>query len=517
MDFSSPISLIAVFAVVLFVTIMSLTARYKRCPSDKILVIYGRTGGSSARCIHGGGAFVWPVIQDFAYLDLRPLSIEANLYNALSRQNIRVDVPCRFTIAISTELENMNAAAERLLGLSPEQIQELAKDILFGQLRLVIATMTIEEINSDRDKFLDNISKNVDSELKKIGLKLINVNVTDIKDESGYIEALGKEAAAKAINEAKISVAEQEKIGETGKALADRERDTQIAETQRDRDVKIAITQKNKEISIAQAKKDETVGIAEAKKDESIGKAEADRDSRIKISEANASAIKGENEAKIEIANSDALRREKEAESLRIAISAEKVQQAKALEEAYSAEEKAESARAERERATQQANIIVPAEIAKQRVIIEAQAEADRLRENAKGEADAIYAKMEAEAKGLFEILTKQAQGYKDVVSAAGGDPTKAFQLLLIEKLPELVKTQVEAVKNIKIDKITVWDSGQGENGNTSTANFVSGMMKTVPPLNDLFNMAGLNLPTYLTKANEAEETKSEEVKENEE
>ena len=487
--FTSPIGLIVILAVVLFVTISSLVARYKRCPSDKILVIYGKTGGSSAKCIHGGGAFVWPVIQDYAYLDLRPLSIEANLTNALSRQNIRVDVPCRFTIAISTEHENMNAAAERLLGLSPEQIQELAKDILFGQLRLVIATMTIEEINSDRDKFLENISKNVDSELKKIGLKLINVNVTDIKDESGYIEALGKEAAAKAINEAKISVAEQEKIGETGKALADREKDTQIAETHRDRDVKIAITQKDKEIS-----------IAEAKKFESIGKAEADRDSRIKISEANALAIKGENEAKIAIANSEALRREKEAESLRIAISAEKVQQAKALEEAYSAEEKAETARSERERATQVANIIVPAEIDKQRAIIEAQAEAERLREKAKGEADAIYAKMEAEAKGLFQILTKQAEGYKDVVSAAGGDPTKAFQLLLIEKLPELVKTQVEAVKNIKIDKITVWDSGKGEDGNNSTANFVSGMMKTVPPLNDLFNMAGLNLPTYLAK-----------------
>ena len=491
--FTSPIGLIVILAVVLFVTISSLVARYKRCPSDKILVIYGKTGGSSAKCIHGGGAFVWPVIQDYAYLDLRPLSIEANLTNALSRQNIRVDVPCRFTIAISTEHENMNAAAERLLGLSPEQIQELAKDILFGQLRLVIATMTIEEINSDRDKFLENISKNVD-------LKLINVNVTDIKDESGYIEALGKEAAAKAINEAKISVAEQEKIGETGKALADREKDTQIAETHRDRDVKIAITQKDKEISIAEAKKDETVGIAEAKKFESIGKAEADRDSRIKISEANALAIKGENEAKIAIANSEALRREKEAESLRIAISAEKVQQAKALEEAYSAEEKAETARSERERATQVANIIVPAEIDKQRAIIEAQAEAERLREKAKGEADAIYAKMEAEAKGLFQILTKQAEGYKDVVSAAGGDPTKAFQLLLIEKLPELVKTQVEAVKNIKIDKITVWDSGKGEDGNNSTANFVSGMMKTVPPLNDLFNMAGLNLPTYLAK-----------------
>lgn len=485
----SPMIIIVVAAVVGFITISALISRFKRCPSDKILVIYGRTGGSSAKCIHGGGAFIWPVIQDYAYLDLKPISIEANLTNALSRQNIRVDVPCRFTIAISTEADSMNNAAERLLGLAPNEIQELSKDILFGQLRLVIATMTIEEINSDRDKFLDNISKNVDTELKKIGLKLINVNVTDIKDESGYIEALGKEAAAKAINEAKISVAEQTKIGETGKAIADREKDVQIAETQRERDVKIAITQKDREVS-----------IAAAGKDEAIGKAEAQRDTRIKTSEANAVAIKGENEAKIAIASSDATRREREAESLRIAISAEKVQQAKALEESYVAEQKAELARSERERSTQIANIVVPAEIAKQKVVIEAQAYAEKLRETAKGEADAIFAKMEAEAKGLYEILTKQAEGYAQVVTAAGGDPTKAFQLLLIEKLPELVKTQVEAVKNIKIDKITVWDSGNGtsENGAGSTANFVSGMMKTVPPLNDLFNMAGLNLPTYL-------------------
>jgi flotillin len=483
------ILIVVVAAVVFFVTIAALVARYKRCPSDKILVIYGRTGGSSARCIHGGGAFIWPVIQDYAYLDLKPLSIEANLTNALSRQNIRVDVPCRFTIAISTESDNMNTAAERLLGLTSEQIQELAKDILFGQLRLVIATMTIEEINSDRDKFLENISKNVDSELKKIGLKLINVNVTDIKDESGYIEALGKEAAAKAINEAKISVAEQEKIGETGKALADREKDTQIAETHRDRDVRIANTQKDREISIATAVRDET-----------IGKAEAERDTRVKTSEANALAIRGENEAKIAIAQSEASRREKEAEALRVAIASEKVQQARALEESYLAEQKAETARSERERSTQIANIVVPAEIAKQRAIIDAQAAAETIRENAKGEADAIYAKMEAEAKGLYEILTKQAEGYKEVVAAAGGDPGQAFQLLLIEKLPELIKTQVEAVKNIKIDKITVWDSGNGQsdNGQSSTANFVSGMMRTVPPLNDLFDMAGLNLPTYL-------------------
>jgi flotillin len=486
--------LFAVGALVLFITFAAILSRYKRCPSDKILVIYGKTGKnkeggiSSAKCIHGGAAFIWPVFQSYAFLDLKPISIETLLTNALSKQNIRVDVPSRFTVAISTEPDVMSNAAERLLGLTPSQIQELAKDILFGQLRLVIATMDIEEINADRDKFLTNVSKNVDTELRKIGLKLINVNVTDLRDESGYIEALGKEAAAKAINEAKKSVAEQERYGEIGKAEADRDKDIRIAEAERDRDTQIAVTVKDREIL-----------IAAAKRDEAIGKTDADRDTRIKVAENNAMAVSGENQAKIAIAQSDAERREREAEALRRAVAAEKVQQALALEAAYSAERAAEMARAEREKATQKANILVSAEIEKEKAIIDAEAEAERLRRKAKGEADAIFAKMEAEAKGTFEILTKQAEGYERIVKAAGGDPRNAITFLIADKLPELVKTQVEAVKNIKIDKITVWDGNtSGANGNTSTANFISGMMKSVPPLNDLFNMAGMELPSYL-------------------
>ena len=451
------IPLVAIVVVVALVVAM--VNRYRRCPSDKILVVYGQNRkNTSAKCVHGGGTFVWPVIQDYAYLSLTPISIDANLTNALSRQNIRIDVPCRFTVAISTDPGIMNNAAERLLGQTPAQIQDLARDILFGQLRLVIATMSIEEINSDRDKFLDSISSNVEVELKKIGLRLINVNVTDITDESGYIEALGKEAAAKAINEAKVSVAEQDKIGE-------------------------------------------------------IGKAEAIKETRIRTSEANAVAVKGENEAKVAIANSEAYRREKEAEAQRIAVSAEKVQQAKALADAYAAEREAELARAERERSTEYANVIVPQEIEKQRRIIEAEAEAEKLRVHAKGEADAIYAKMEAEAKGLFEILTRQAEGYDKMVEAAGGDANKAYMLLLLEKLPELVKTQVEAVKGINIDHVTVWDGGNSADGKGSTANFVSGLMKSVPPLNELFDMAGLNLPEYLAKKKEAPVVEAEEVK----
>ena len=435
-----PIYVIVVCIVVGVMLVMALLNRYRRCPSDKILVVYGSTfGRSSAKCVHGGGTFVWPVIQDYAYLSLTPIGIDANLTNALSRQNIRVDVPCRFTVGISTESESMLAAAERLLGLQSSQIQEMARDILFGQLRLVIATMSIEELNSDRDKFLEAITANVEVELKKIGLRLINVNVTDIKDESGYIEALGQEAAAKAINEAKVRVAEQEKVGE-------------------------------------------------------IGRAEAVRETRIRTAEANAQAVQGENEAKITIANSDANRREREAEAQRKAIAAEKVAQAQALEEAYAAEQKAEDARADRDRASQNANVIVAQEIEKRRLVIAAEAEAEQKRVNAKGEADAIFAKMEAEAKGLYEILTKQADGYDRMIKAAGGDATKAYTLLLLEKLPELVKTQVDAIKGINIDKVTVWDGGAGNaNGQTSTANFLSGLMKSVPPLNDLFDQAGID------------------------
>ena len=453
-----PILLPIIIVIVAFVILAALLNRYRRCPSDKILVIYGTTAnGGSAKCIHGGGAFVWPVVQDYAYLSLTPISIEANLTNALSRQNIRVDVPCRFTVGISTEGDSMNNAAERLLGLSANDIQEMARDILFGQLRLVIASMSIEELNSDRDKFQENIMTNVEIELKKIGLKLINVNVTDIKDESGYIEALGKEAAAKAINEAKVSVAEQDKIGE-------------------------------------------------------IGRAEAQKETRIRTSEANAKAIAGENNAKVEIANSDAERREKEAEAGRRAVAAEKVAQAKALEEAYSAERQAELARAERERASQQANVIVAQEVEKQRLVIEAEAEAEQKRVNAKGEADAIFAKMEAEAKGLYEVLTKQAQGYDKMIQAAGGDPTQAYTLLLLEKLPELVRTQVEAIKGINIDKVTVWDNGAaGGDGKSSTAGFVSGLMKAVPPLSDLFEQAGMSLPEYLGSRKEATEVEATE------
>ncbi len=141
-------------ALILSTTIMLIAKRFKRCPSNRVLVIYGKVGtGETAKCVHGGAAFVMPLIQDYAFLSLEPIQIEVPLKDALSAENIRVNVPSVFTVAIGTQKELMQNAAIRLLGLNIMQVKKQAEDIIFGQMRQVIASMSIEEINKDREKF----------------------------------------------------------------------------------------------------------------------------------------------------------------------------------------------------------------------------------------------------------------------------------------------------------------------------------------------------------------------------
>lgn len=479
-----------------FAIAIAFASRYKRCPSDRLLVVYGKvSSGKSANCYHGGAAFIWPVIQGYQWLDLTPLPIDIRLEGALSKQNIRVNTPSTFTVGISTEPGIMENAAERMLGLGLGEIKELAKDIIFGQMRVVIATMDIEEINADRDKLIANISTGVEVELKKVGLRLINVNVQDITDASGYIDALGQEAASKAIAEAKVKVAQAERDGD-------------------------------------------------------IGAAEASRDQRVRVADANAKATEGENLATVEIANSNAERRVKEAEAERAASAAEKVKAAQALQEAYAAEQISEQERAKLEKATQEANIIIPAEIAKAKAIVDAEARAESIRRTQMGEADAVRLekqaeadglkavkqaeadglrfqltaeadgqrlKLFAEAEGVEQVLTKKAKGFTDIVNSAGNDKQLATMLLMIEQLPKLVEEQAKAISNLKIDKITVWDSGSGKDGKGSTADFLSGIVSALPPLHEITKNAGIELPEILGKLGEtkaAEDTvESEEPK----
>ena len=493
---------ITALVVLIVSTVVFLASRYKRCPSDMILVVYGKVGeGQSANCIHGGGALVWPLIQDSAYLSLTPMTISIPLQNALSLQNIRINVPSTFTVGISTDKTTMNNAAERLLNLNSQKIEDMAKEIIFGQLRLTVASLTIEQINQDRESFLDSIRKNVEPELNKIGLYLINVNITDITDESTYIESIGKKAAAEAINRAKIDVADQEKLGSIGQAEANREKEIRVAENvagsekgqkKADADRRIFVQQQEASATIGEAvaNKEKEIRVAENVAESEKGKKKADADRRVFVQQQEASAVKGENMAKAEIAAAEAELAMKQAASLQMGEVAKREAQVEIQKAQY---------RAEQERLN--AEEVVKKEIEKRKIEISAEAEAERTRREAKGEADATLLKYEAEAKGIRQVLDSKAAGYEQLVKSCNGDAKSVATLLMIEKIEQIVTMQVEAVKNLKIDKVTVWDSGNNGKDGSSTSNFLSSLIKSLPPLQDVAAMAGLELPKYLGEA----------------
>lgn len=491
--------IVAFIGLVLFVAIF-VSKQYKRCPSNQILVVFGNVaGGASAKCIHGGGAFIVPLLQDFTYLSLEPITIEIDLRAALSMKNIRVNVPSTFTVGISTKGNIMTNAAERLLGLSIKEISNQAQDIILGQMRLVIATLAIEEINQDREKFLHLVNTNVNVELNKIGLDVINVNIRDITDESGYIEAIGKRAAAEAINRAKVEVAEQEKEGAIGEATAVRAKEVQVAEQsamavagqkQAERDQRIAVSKYEAEgvTGEAAAKREQEVAQAKETALTRQGQAEAEKEQRVFIANQEAESVKGENTSKANIAEYDATLNEKRAEAKRRG----EVALAKAQTDVFEAEKLAQIAKLEKDELAQE-------EVNKKKIEIEAEAEAERQRRIARGEADAILARFQAEAEGTRKVLDAKAEGYRNLIDSVGKDKGLAPTLLLVEQLPGLVEQQVKAIQNLKIDKVTVWDGGAGsKDGGNATSNFLSGLIKSLPPVHELAKQTGVELPEFL-------------------
>lgn len=500
--------IIIAVAVTLFVflfVVLFLASRYRRCPSNRILVIWGTGSKSSAQCYHGGGKFVWPVLQDYAYMSLEPLVIEIPLEGALSLNNIRVNVPSTFTVGISKDPVLMSNAAERLLGLGQNQIQEQAQDIILGQLRLVIATLSIEEINKDREKFMSLVNENVAEEINKIGLLLINVNIRDITDSSGYIEAIGKRAAAEAINRAKVEVAEQEREGAVGEAMAVRERNVRVAEEQALAEQGQKNAEQLQRIAVAQFEAKAVEGEVESRRNKEIATAEreaetiaakkrAEQEQRVQVASAEALAVDGENTSSAKVAESNAQLAEIRAEASRRAD----VAAAEARQKIFTAQREEELAKLAKEQ-------LAPQEIEKKRIEIDAEAKAERSRREARGEADAILARYEAEAKGIQQVLEAKAEGYRKLVEACAANPQVAPTLLMIEKLPELVAQQVKAISNLKIDKITVWDSGTGKDGKNATADFLSGMIGSLPQVHELAKQAGIDLPSALGRVVEHE------------
>jgi len=493
------LGLIGAALLLLLFFVLFTVNQYKRCPSNRILVVFGRVGtNQAAKCLHGGGAFIIPLIQDYGFLDLEPLVIDIPLEGALSLNNIRVNVPATFTVGVSTDPVLMNNAAERLLNLSDQKIREQAQDIILGQLRLVIATLSIEEINKDREKFMAQINENVGQEINKIGLELINVNIRDITDESGYIVAIGQRAAAEAINRAKVEVSEQERDGAIGQAAANRDRAVRVSQEsaaaeegkkEAERLQRIALARLESEAVTSEVESVRNMEIAKADRDaETVAaRKRAEREQRVKVAEAEATAREGENESSARVADSDAQLAEIRAASKQRAG----VASANADKLILDAERQEELSRLSKEQ-------LAPQEIEKQRIEIAAEAEAERQRREARGEADAILARYMAEAEGVQKVLEAKAEGYRMLMGACSEQPDIAPTLLMIEHLPAIVAEQVKAIQNLKIDKITVWDGGRGGSGGGATSDFLSGLIGSLPAVHELAKQAGVDLPSYL-------------------
>jgi flotillin len=494
------LSLVAL-ALIVFGFVIFLVKRYRRCPSNRILVIYGKVRqGESAKCLHGGGSFVWPLIQDYDYLYLDPMQIEIPLKGALSAENIRVNVPSVFTVAIGTDTPTMQNAAVRLLGLTPQQVMKQAEDIIFGQLRQVIASMGIEEINRDREKFLESIQRSLEPELRKIGLVLINVNITDITDESGYIEAIGRKAAATAIQQAGIDVADQEKRGAIGVAAAERERAINVAEAEKLREIGTKSAERERAVRIAELEKEKQVGQRAAAFEQESAVKEAERQMRIAVAEANAKAVSGENKAKADVANANAQLRFVEAEAFQKAETRAREADAAVRQAQYMAEAKAAEAQAIKIEQEKRAELEAVAKASKAKQIVDAEAVAEMTRIHAVGEASAIYARLEAEARGQFEILAKKGEGLKRIVDACGG-AQPAFQMLMLEHLDHLSETAAKAISNIRFDKIVVWDGAGTGTGAGSTAGFLQSLTRTLPPMLQMMkDVGGVQMPDYFGK-----------------
>ncbi len=488
-------------ALVFFSTIILLKSNYKRCSSNQVLVIFGKTSkGHAAKTVHGGASFVWPLFQDYRYLSLEPIQIEIPLRGALSGENIRVNVPSVFTVAVGTQPDVMTNAAIRLLDLATPDIRKQAEEIIFGQLRQVIASMKIEDINRDRDTFLEHIQNSVEPELKKIGLVLINVNITDIQDESGYIDAIGQKAASQAIQQARADVADEVKQGEIRVAGADRDKVVQVASATKEREIGTREAAREQAVRIAELEKEQTVGEQTAAFQRDVSVKQAEQAKRIATADANAKAVEGENLADAKIAQSQATLLVQKAEAYEKGESRKREAEAAVIEIQNRAMAKAALAEAERVEAEQRAKLEAPAKAQKARILVDAEAEAQKRVLEAEGEASAIFAKLEAEARGHYEILAKKGEGLKAIVEACGG-AQQAFQLMMLEHLDKLAESSAKAISNIKFDKIVVWENGGGQNGRSSTADFLHKMAGTLPPMLQVMrDIGGVEIPESLAK-----------------
>ena len=453
---TSTLIIAGIIVVLVILTLIGLMSRYRRCASDEILVVFGKTGKKSvtdpitgknetvvlpSKIIHGGGTFVFPIIQDWKKMSLKPIQIQTSVVG-VSSQMIKVSIPVTLTTGIGTTDKLMQNAASRFLTARPDEISEQIRDILIGEMRSLMATMTIEEINADRVKFLGKAKENIEAELNKVGFCIININNADITDDANYIHNLGKKAATKAEAQALADIAEEKKkgdiqIAETEKerqiavANAEKERATQVAETKQQQEVKVAEINQEKEIKLAEAEKIKESGVAtqQAEKEANIAKAKADAESATAARKAEAVASVAKSEA-------EALSAQAEAEAQKQIRMAKAEQEQEAETQKAINEQEAKVAEYESMKRQRAAEADKQAGVAEQTATIEVS--------KAKGEA----AKAEAEAQRVAGVSKAQAEVE---IAQKNAEATEAKlhaeTIVPAQKKKEQVTIEAEAIK----------------------------------------------------------------------
>ena len=452
---------IIVLSIVVLFTVLSL-AFYKKIPSNKLLVKHGLGVKNGYLIKRGGGVFVIPFLQGTKEIDLGLMNTDVKLKEVLSLNKIAVNLVADATFKVSSNIDEQEIVAETLMSSDLSTISNIAQEIIAGELRSVIANLTINEINSNREKLKEEASKNIETELSKIGLDLKNLNLKSITDTAGVLEQMGLKSASEIKNKAMVDVAEQNKFGRS--AAAKLEADTIISE-------------KNSEISRTQAFLNAEQKISqnkiETEKNIIMSRTEAEKEANIQKELTSQEILTQQTET----AKKNA---ELKLETLRAQeLVAKRIENEKEVLD-NDTDLKVQLAKNETSLKIQTAN-------AENELFI-AHKKAEAITIAAKAEADALKMKAEAQAELIALPKIREAEAVKVLNEALSGQSQEITQYLIqmefIKQLPQIVQAEAQAMQAIGFKDITILGGGNGAEGaSNAIAGTVGDIMKIAPAM----------------------------------
>ena len=488
--------IVLLVVLALFIAVALFSRNYIKVSPNVVAVFSGRKRKLpdglvvGYRMIKGGAALRIPLLEKIDYFSLNVMTIPLEIKRAYTLKGVPVFVKAVANVKIRSDDTALQAAAERFLGMTADQMQRVIFQTLEGHLRSILGTLTVEEINNDRQSFAQKLTSEAANDLEKMGLGVDVLTIQEISDEEGYLDALGKRRTAEvkrdatigeaeATRDAKIKSAQALQAGEEAKYAADAE----IAQAQRDFAIRQA--QYAAEIETQKAKAAQAGPLAEATaKQGVVGE-------QVKIERTRTQEL-------ISVQEQEVARKQKELEATII--------------KPADAERQAAIVRAE---AAKQAAIL-EAEGHKAAVIAMAAAEQEKLRQEGLGRAAAVEAEGRAEAArieavGLAQAKAIEAQGTAEAAAILRkADAWKQFNdaaklQTVLEKLPAIIQASTGIFGAVaaplgNIDKLVVIDQGNGmaDSGSTGLARLAKAGPTVVFNLLQQLDALGLNLPAIL-------------------